>query len=100
LFRDRNRIQEIRRVEGAAGDAISWQSGLLRFDDHTLVEAAAVVNRYSKDQIVVRSPVVSGLNVSGQFPAGDAQRFADTVAEMHGLRAVRQATQIELVPAD
>ena len=69
------------------------------FDDVTLAEAAVEVNRYSLQQIVVHDPAVAAMRVSGQFKAGEAERFAQTVAEMHSLRAVRRTNAIELVPA-
>ena len=56
------------------------------------------MNRYAHDQIVIRDPAVRAIRVSGQFKAGDADRFAETLAEMHGLRSVRGADTIELTP--
>ena len=71
--------------------------GLVNFDDQPLAEAVAVMNRYSTDQIVIGDTRVASLRVSGQFRAGDSQRFAETLAEMHGLRAIRRENRIELV---
>ena len=85
------------RSPGAAGEsAISWRKGLVNFDDQPLGDAVAIMNRYSPDQIVIRDAGIGSLRVSGQFRAGDSQRFAETLAEMHGLRAVRQENRIEL----
>jgi transmembrane sensor len=86
----------IRTIGAASENAVAWRSGLINFDDQPLADAAAVMNRYSDDQIVIRDPTVASLRVSGQFRAGETQRFADTLAEMHNLRAVRRTTQIEL----
>ena len=88
---------EIRSPGAAAESAISWRKGFVNFDDQPLAEAAAVMNRYSSDQIVIGDAKVASLRVSGQFRAGDSQRFAETLAEMHGLRAIRQENRIELV---
>lgn len=86
------------RAVGAAGEnAIGWRTGLIYFDDQPLAEAAAVMNRYSRDQIVITDPEVASLRVSGQFRAGDAQRFATSLAEMHSLRSIRRADEVELV---
>ena len=49
------------------------------------------------DQITIPDARVAALRVSGQFRAGDSQRFAETLAEMHGLRALRKEHRIELV---
>jgi len=87
---------EVRKVGAAGEGAISWRKGLVNFDDQPLAEAVAVMNRYSTDQIVIRDAGVASLRVSGQFRAGDSQRFAETLAEMHGLRTIRQENRIEL----
>ena len=57
------------------------------------------MNRYSQDRIVIRDSSVAGLRVSGQFRAGDADRFAEALGELHAVRAVRRPGEIELVPA-
>jgi len=88
---------EIRRPDSAGEAAVSWQKGLVNFDDQPLADAVAVMNRYSPDQIVIGDAKVGSLRVSGQFRAGDSQRFAETLAEMHGLRAIHHENQIELV---
>jgi transmembrane sensor len=86
------------RVLGAAGDnAVSWRKGFVSFDDQPLAEAVAIMNRYSTEQIEIGDAQVALLRVSGQFKAGDSQRFAETLAEMHGLRAIRREHRIELV---
>jgi transmembrane sensor len=87
----------IRDLGAASENAVSWRVGLINFDDQPLAEAAAMMNRYSGDQIVIRDPEVAALKVSGQFRTGDAQRFAATLAEMHKLRPVRRENEIELV---
>jgi len=88
----------VRTIGAATENVTAWRVGLISFDDLPLAEAAAVMNRYSNDQIVIDDPAVASIRVSGQFRAGEAQRFAATLAEMHKLQAVRRANQIELVP--
>jgi transmembrane sensor len=90
----------IRTLGAASENAASWRVGLINFDDQPLAEAAAVMNRYSREQIVISDPAVASIRVSGQFRAGDAERFATTLAEMHKLRTTRQANRIELAPAE
>ena len=87
----------IRTIGTAGEDATSWRTGLLIFDDQPLAEAAAEMNRYSRDQIVISDPAVAALTVSGRFRAGDAQRFAATLAELHKLRSIHRANEIELL---
>jgi transmembrane sensor len=71
--------------------------GFVNFDDQLLGDAAAEMNRHSPDQIVIREASIASLRVSGQFRAGDSRRFAETLAELHGLRVIQRENQIELV---
>ena len=86
---------KVRRADGG-GEPLGWRSGLLEFDDQPLSEAIAIVNRYSNQQIVVGDPAVGKLKVSGQFRAGDPERFARTFADLHGLAIARKGTRIEI----
>jgi transmembrane sensor len=88
----------VRTVGAASENAVAWRTGLINFDNDPLSDAVAVMNRYSQEQIVIESAIVRSLRVSGQFRAGETERFAETLAEMNELRAVRRDGQIELVP--
>jgi len=80
--------------------ATSWRSGVLDFDNEPLSEAVAVVNRYSLQvPLVIHDARVAALRLSGEFRAGDPERFTQTVAELYKLRLVRHASDIELIPA-
>jgi transmembrane sensor len=85
----------LRRL-GPAVPSAQWRKGLLRFDDQPLGRAAEEVNRYSSEQVVISDPAVAALRVSGQFRAGEARRFAQTAADLHGLRVVPAGTRVEL----
>lgn len=74
----------------------AWSRGLVDFNDVPLGVALAQINRGSGRRIVIRDATVAGLRVSGQFRAGDADRFASTVGELHGLRVTRRGDEIEL----
>jgi len=98
-FVSRGGQDQIADLGDAAADAASWRSGLIRFDNQPLGEAVAVMNRYSREQIVIGSPSVAAIRVSGQFRARDPEGFAETLTELYKLRSLRQAGQIELLPA-
>jgi transmembrane sensor len=97
-FVERNGAPTVRALD-AGGDATGWRRGLIDFNDEPLAEAVAEVNRYSRDQLVIRDPAVAALRISGQFRAGEAERFARTVAEVHAVRLIRRGNRIELAPA-
>jgi len=97
-FLERGGVPLIRALE-AGGDPAGWRRGLIDFNDEPLAEAVAEVNRYSGVQLVIRDPAVAALRISGQFRAGEAERFARTVAEVHSVRLVRSGNRVELAPA-
>lgn len=97
-FSGRGGTWAIRTIGAATENEVSWRVGLIHFDDQRLSEAAAVMNRYSQEKIVISDPAVADMRVSGQFRAGDTQRFAATVADLRGLKFVSRGNQIELVP--
>jgi transmembrane sensor len=82
----------VRADEPAAVDrpkveaATAWRRGELMFDDASLADAVAELNRYGGEPVTFGDPRVGGLRVSGVFKAGDPEEFARVVAELHGLR--------------
>lgn len=74
----------------------AWIRGMIDLDDVPLGQAVEQINRYSTEHIVLGDASVEVLRVSGQFRAGDAQRFAATVADLHGLRVSRRGNEIAL----
>ena len=98
-FVESNSRARIVRVELSGSGSPDWSNGLVSFNDQPLAEAVEIMNRYSQDRIIIRDSSVAGLRVSGQFRAGDADRFAEALGELHAVRAVRRPGEIELVPA-
>jgi transmembrane sensor len=93
---ERNGDRQILPIGRSAGTD-EWARGRLHFDDVTLAEAAAEMNRYSRDQIIIRDPEVAALRISGEFAAGEGVDFATSIAGLHPVRPVRRAQGIELV---
>ena len=98
-FEERGGARLIRTAGTASENGAGWRRGLIDFDDISLSEAVAEVNLYSRDQLVIRDSRVGAMRISGQFRAGEAERFARTVAEVHPVRVVRRGNGIELLPA-
>lgn len=61
---------------------LRWREGFVEFNDTTLAEAVAEMNRYSGKQIVVRDGATGNLHVSGVFRTGNPERFAAIVGEL------------------
>lgn len=70
-------------------EALAWQRGQIYFDDTTLAEAVAELNRYGGPDIRIANPALAALRVSGVFSVHDPKQFASAVASLHGLRADR-----------
>lgn len=98
-FEERQGKVRVRTLGPRGADAVAWRTGVVRFDDQSLAEAVAVMNRYAETPIVIRDPGVAALRISGQFRANQTDRFVATVAELHGLRVERSAQALELAPS-
>lgn len=73
------------------GLATAWQTGLIVFEDATLAEAAARLNRYSARELVVDDDVVRNIKISGVFKAGDMNGFVSTVTTYFPVSADQQS---------
>jgi len=90
--------QAVVRLLGAdAEDAVAWRSGVAIFADQPLAEAAQIMNRYTKDEVVIKDPTVASLRVSGRFRTNDMAGFVAAIASAQSLQAVRTGQQIELI---
>ena len=79
--------------------ALQWQQGFATFENETLAEAAAELNRYPGDRLVVRDSRVATLRVSGMFKTGNPERFGRTLEQIYPVRVVRNGNELEIRPA-
>lgn len=75
--------------------ATAWQDGRAIFDDETLAEAVAEMNRYTRRPIVL-SPDISQLRISGTYLMADSEAFATTLSELLPVTAAFEPDQILL----
>ncbi|MGN6825948.1 FecR family protein [Paucibacter sp. M5-1] len=73
----------------------AWKHGKAIFENVSLGEAVAEMNRYSPISVVLFGNVAS-LRVGGAYDIGDARGFVRAVAELHGLQVREQAGRLEL----
>jgi transmembrane sensor len=76
--------------------ATSWREGRIVFDNDTLANAVAEVNRYSIKKIVVADPHLASLRMSGVFIAGHSDSFLETVTGNFPIKVVSDAPDGEL----
>ena len=68
-------------------ELVSWQSGRVRFENTSLADAVAEMNRYSRTQIVIADPDIAKIRISGAFRTGQSQSFADVISEAFPVEA-------------
>jgi transmembrane sensor len=94
------RLGELDRVAPVnVESALLWRNGLLDFDDVTLAEASAELNRYSNRRLVVRDPAIAALRISGVFRSAAPERFANAVSEVLPVATRQGPNEIEIVAA-
>jgi transmembrane sensor len=79
--------------------ATAWQDGRVVFNNETLAEAVAKMNRYTRRPIVL-SPDIVQLRISGNYRTGDSEAFATSLAELLPLTATFEPAQILLKAKD
>ncbi|MES2956705.1 MAG: FecR domain-containing protein [Pseudomonadota bacterium] len=74
----------------------AWRRGEAAFDDVSLGDAVAEMNRYNRIPIVLADDMLAARRVSGVFRTGDNLAFAQAVAALHGLTVKEQGKRLEL----
>lgn len=74
----------------------AWRRGEVMFDDVSLHDAAVELARYGGPQLVMATPEIARLRVSGVFATSDPEEFAQAMAQMYQLKVDRDGAQIQL----
>src|SRR5579872_960151 len=65
-------------------DAVTaWRHGEVVLDRTTLAEAVAEMNRYEDEKLMIDSPEIARLGISGIYHTGDSKGFAESVAKLY-----------------
>lgn len=91
--------KETRILEVDPALVTGWQSGMIPFRDVTLAEAIAELNRYSDIRLVVTDPILAEERLSGVFPAGKPEVFAESLRQFLPVEADRSGDEILIRPA-
>lgn len=85
------------RLDVPRMDAVTaWRRSEIVLDRTPLADAVAEMNRYDQTTLVIDDPQVAGLRVSGIYHTGNSETFANMIAHLYGLEAVRQDGRIRL----
>lgn len=86
------RMGAVRGVDLAV--ARGWTHGEMVFQDRSLADLLAEMNRYSTEQLQLGDPALAKLRISGVFHAGDQASLVQALRLGWGLRAERKSPQI------
>ncbi|MEZ5987097.1 MAG: FecR domain-containing protein [Hyphomonas sp.] len=75
-----------------------WREGLLQFDNVTLAEAIAEMNRYSTTKLQIEDQSLAAERISGTFPAGKQEEFAESLKFYLPVDAQPSGTTMLIVP--
>lgn len=68
---------------------LSWRDGMLVFDNDTLEDVVAEINRYTSARIVISDSGLRDLRLGGYFQASDTASILATLQENFGIRVDR-----------
>lgn len=78
--------------------ATGWLDGWLRFRGTPLAEVIVEANRYSPNKLRLGDPRLAGVQLSGNFRAGDSDSIADAARLILPVRIERIGTDLVLQP--
>jgi transmembrane sensor len=79
-----------------AAQATAWRTGSIAFDNTSLEEVVAEVNRYASTQVVVEDPRLKARVLSGRVRIGDLETFLSLLKVQFGIEAVERNGTIAL----
>lgn len=74
----------------------AWQQGRAVFENDTLADAVAQMNRYSRRPIVIDGADAAGMHVSGVYSTGDTEAFARSLATLLPLDVSLASDQVTI----
>ncbi|WP_448664008.1 FecR family protein [Sphingomonas sp. CJ20] len=77
-----------------AGEAPAWREGGAAFNETTVEEAAAELNRYNQITLHIADPAIAGYRITGYFEVSKPLQFADAVARITGAHVSRNRNEI------
>jgi transmembrane sensor len=75
----------------ALTNELAWRTGMVVFNRTTLAEAAAELNRYNHERLVIADPAASRLLIGGKFRTNDVETFARVARDLLGVRVKDEA---------
>jgi transmembrane sensor len=74
--------------------ALSWQHGMIVFDNATLADAVKEFNRYNSEKLEIADVAAGRMTIGATFPVNDVERFAKVAQDVLGVHAVKRGNEI------
>jgi transmembrane sensor len=72
---------------------LGWRRGVLVFKHTTLADAAAELNRYNEQKVIIADSAVARLTIDGTFPLNGISLFALSAQKVFELRVEKQGSE-------
>jgi transmembrane sensor len=89
-----NRMFVTKEPTRALATGLSWRRGVLVFDNIALADAAAELNRYNRQKLVIADPAIASETIGGTFGTKDIETFARVARTALGLRVANNGAEI------
>jgi transmembrane sensor len=76
---------------------LAWQHGQVIFENNTLKQAAAALNRYSDTKLVIEDSAVASWRISGVFSVGDNFAVVKAVSKFLPLDSIQTSGRILMI---
>jgi transmembrane sensor len=80
----------------AVESRLSWRRGFLTFDETTLADAVAEINRYSQRKIRIEAPELAALTISGKLRLSNSDDFIELLRKGYGIEVREERGSIHL----
>ncbi len=87
-------LSVVRKSQAVLATEMSWQRGVLIFDNATLAEAVGELGRYNRRKFVIADPAVARRTIYGAVPATDVEAFIRVARSVMGLKVEQRNGEI------
>jgi transmembrane sensor len=77
-------------------DLLSWRSGYVNFEDVSLADAVAELNRYNTHKIIIENPSIATIRLSGNFRTNNTEGFLWLLQNRFPIAVQRTTDEITL----
>lgn len=87
-------LSVVRKSQTTLQTELSWQRGVLVFDNVTLAEAVGELGRYNRRKFVIADPTIARRTIYGAVPATDVDAFIRVARNVMGLKVQEKDGEI------